>query len=64
MKTFLAVLMTACSLVTMWAQNPPALDANVVESIEFRGLSRVPVDTVKALVHSKAGDVYSGDRGV
>ena len=67
MKTFLAVLITACSLLTVWAQNPPAvrpqpaLAANVIESIEFRGLSRVPVDTVKALVHSKAGDVYSDE---
>jgi outer membrane protein insertion porin family len=68
MKTFLAALILACSLVTVRAQNPttnppakPALAANVIETIEFRGLSRVPVDTVKALVHSKAGDVYSDD---
>jgi outer membrane protein insertion porin family len=64
MKKYLAVLIAACCLVTVWAQNPPAkppLAANVIESIEFRGLSRVPVDTVKALVHSKAGDVYSDE---
>ena len=65
MKTFLAVLIAACSLVTVCAQNPPAnppaLAANVIESVEFRGLSRVPVDTVKALVHSKVGDVYSDE---
>ena len=62
MKPLLIALLAACSLLTVWAQNPPpkpALAANVIESIEFRGLSRVPVDTVKALVHSKAGDVYN-----
>ena len=69
MKLFLATLIAACSLITVSAQNPPAnppavrqqpaLAPNVIEGIEFRGLSRVPVDTVKALVRSKAGDVYS-----
>jgi outer membrane protein insertion porin family len=62
MKLLLAALIATCTLVTVSAQNPPAkpaLAANVIESIEFRGLSRVPVDTVKALVHSKAGDVYN-----
>jgi outer membrane protein insertion porin family len=71
LKKFLIVLIAACSLITVWAQNPPAnppaalqqpaLAANVIEGIEFRGLSRVPVDTVKALVHSKPGDIYSDE---
>lgn len=76
MKSFLVALVVTGSLITAWAQNPPtnspanppaarqqqpALAANVIESIEFRGLSRVPVDTVKALVRSKAGDVYSDE---
>jgi outer membrane protein insertion porin family len=64
MKLYLAALIAACSLITVWAQNPPAvrpLAANVIENIEFRGLSHVPVDTVKTLVHSKAGDVYSDE---
>jgi len=71
MKLFIIALIATCSLVTVWAQNPPAntpavrqqpgLAPNVIEGIEFRGLSRVSADTVKALVHSKAGDVYGDD---
>jgi outer membrane protein insertion porin family len=71
MKLFLIVLIATCSLIAVRAQNPPAnppaarqqpaLAANVIENIEFRGLSRVPVDTVKALVHSKTGDVYNDE---
>jgi outer membrane protein assembly factor BamA len=56
------------SLITMQAQNTPASPAipppaaraaNVIEKVEFQGMSRVPVDTLKALVRSKAGDVYN-----
>jgi outer membrane protein insertion porin family len=61
MKLLLAALIATCTLVTVSAQKPSALAANVIESIEFRGLARVPVDTVKALVHSKAGDVYNDE---
>jgi len=41
--------------LTVWAQS---VAANVIEMVEFRGLSRVSVDSVKAVVVSKAGDVY------
>jgi outer membrane protein insertion porin family len=33
----------------------------IVESIEFRGARRVPQDTLKALIITKAGDIYSED---
>jgi outer membrane protein insertion porin family len=71
MKPFLVALLAVSSLVTVRAQNPPpnppatrqqpALAPNVIEGIEFRGLSHIPVETVKALVRSKAGDVYSDE---
>jgi outer membrane protein assembly factor BamA len=51
----LAVLICLFALVAAQAQN---IAPNVIEQIEFRGLSRVPVDTVRAIVHCKAGDVY------
>ena len=44
-------------LLCLFAQ-AQSIAPNVIEQIEFRGLSRVPVDTVRAIVHSKAGDVY------
>src|SRR5262249_22143175 len=31
----------------------------IIESIEFRGVRRVPQDTLKALIVSKPGDVYN-----
>ncbi|MEP6715729.1 MAG: outer membrane protein assembly factor BamA [Terriglobia bacterium] len=37
----------------------PAIPENVIESIQFRGARRVPQDTLRALVSSKAGDVYN-----
>ena len=58
MKIFLVALLAAFSMITVLAQSPPVA-ANVIESIQFHGLSRVPVDTVKALVRTKPGDVYS-----
>jgi outer membrane protein insertion porin family len=33
----------------------------IIESIAFRGTRRVPQDTLKALIVSKAGDVYNED---
>src|SRR5579872_3114236 len=38
---------------------PPA--GNVIESIDFRGARRVPPDTLRAMIFSKKGDVYSED---
>ena len=32
-----------------------------IEAIEFRGARRVPQDTLKALISSKAGDIYNQD---
>jgi len=50
------------SVIAAVAQNPPApLAANVIERIEFAGAGQVPVDTLKALVTTKAGDVYDED---
>jgi len=34
------------------------VDSNVIEKIEFRGLNHVSEQTVREVVHSKAGDVY------
>ena len=39
----------------------PPLNANVVEGIEFRGSRRVPQDTMRAMIFTKVGDVYSED---
>jgi outer membrane protein insertion porin family len=47
-------------------ETPPAAAASaqagvgdVIKAIEFRGARRVPSDTLKALIFSKAGDLYS-----
>jgi outer membrane protein insertion porin family len=37
------------------------LAGEAIEAIEFRGARRVPQDTLKALISSKAGDMYSED---
>lgn len=37
----------------------PGEVANVVEAIEFRGSRRLPQDTLRALIFSKKGDIYS-----
>lgn len=37
----------------------PAVGANVIESIQFRGARRVPQDTLRAMIFSKPGDVYN-----
>jgi outer membrane protein insertion porin family len=43
------------------AEAAPAVNPNgqVIEAFEFRGAKRVPQDTLKALIISKPGDVYS-----
>jgi len=41
------------------AAKPQAGEA--IEAIEFRGARRVPQDTLKALINSKAGDIFSDD---
>jgi outer membrane protein insertion porin family len=38
---------------------PVQPSGQIVESIEFRGARRVPQDTLKALIFTKVGDVYS-----
>ena len=37
----------------------PAVGANIIESIQFRGARRVPQDTLRAMIFSKVGDVYN-----
>jgi outer membrane protein insertion porin family len=37
----------------------PAVGANVIEAIQFRGAHRVPQDTLRAMIFSKVGDVYN-----
>jgi outer membrane protein assembly factor BamA len=64
----LSLFVCLYGLVTAGAQNPanPPTDrpqaarlaSNVIEGIEFRGVSRVPEETLRAVVRSKAGDVY------
>ncbi len=38
---------------------PVSPAGQVIEAFEFRGAKRVPQDTLKALISSKAGDIYS-----
>ncbi|HUI82510.1 MAG TPA: outer membrane protein assembly factor BamA [Bryobacteraceae bacterium] len=40
---------------------PVQPSGELVESVEFRGARRVPQDTLKALIVTKAGDVYNED---
>jgi outer membrane protein insertion porin family len=41
------------------AETPVQPSGETVEAVEFRGARRVPQDTLKALIYTKAGDVYS-----
>jgi len=50
--TFLVCLL---GLMTAWDQNLPS---SVIEKIEFRGLSRVPEDSLREAIHARGGDVY------
>jgi outer membrane protein insertion porin family len=38
---------------------PPPGGQQTIDSIEFRGARRVPQDTLRALIYSKPGDIYS-----
>jgi outer membrane protein insertion porin family len=40
---------------------PPAQPSGPIESIEFRGARRVPQDTLRALISTREGDVYSDE---
>ncbi|HUP03107.1 MAG TPA: outer membrane protein assembly factor BamA [Bryobacteraceae bacterium] len=42
-------------------QAPAATGQQYIEAIDITGLRRVPMDTVKALIQSKAGDPYNPD---
>ncbi|MBZ5584945.1 MAG: outer membrane protein assembly factor BamA, partial [Acidobacteriia bacterium] len=42
-------------------QLPPA-QGQYVEAVDFRGARRVPVDTLKAMITTKAGDLYNEDQ--
>ena len=52
------LLVCLCGLIMAQGQS---VAANVIEKIEFRGLNRVPVESVRATIHSKAGDVCDED---
>ncbi|MES1261439.1 MAG: outer membrane protein assembly factor BamA, partial [Acidobacteriota bacterium] len=39
----------------------PAVASNVIESIQFKGSRRVPQDTLRAMIFTKAGDVYNDE---
>jgi len=44
------------------AQKPQTKNnAGIIEDIEFRGQRRIPQDTLRALILSRKGDVYSDD---
>ena len=43
------------------ANVPVQPSGEIVESVEFRGARRVPQDTLKALIFTKAGDVYNAE---
>jgi outer membrane protein insertion porin family len=42
-------------------QPKPAANGQVIEAIDFRGARRVPQDTLRALISTKKGDIYSED---
>lgn len=61
LRTLLCVyaLICLCGLwITAQSQEQPRLPSNVIEAIEFRGVQHVSQDTLRALIHSKVGDVY------
>jgi outer membrane protein insertion porin family len=39
--------------------SPETPSQSTVEAIEFRGMRRIPQDTLRALIFSKAGDIYN-----
>ena len=42
-------------------QAPQAATGQTIEAVEFRGARRVPQDTLKALIFTKAGDIYNAE---
>lgn len=40
---------------------PAAPSGEVIDAIEFRGVRRVPMDTLRALILAKKGDIYNED---
>ena len=64
----IAALVCMCGFATAVAQNAPNTPANaspaarvapnVIESVEVRGLQRTSVDTLRAMLASKAGATY------
>jgi outer membrane protein insertion porin family len=42
-------------------QQPAKNNAGIIEDIEFRGQRRIPQDTLRALILSRKGDVYTDD---
>ena len=40
---------------------PAPVGENIIEAVEFRGQHKVPQDTLRALIFTKKGDVYSED---
>lgn len=40
---------------------PAPVGENIIEAVEFRGQHKVPQDTLRALIFTKKGDVYSDD---
>ncbi len=61
----LLILTCFFSLITVLAQDAapvsPAAFGQRIEGIEFRGLRRVPQDTMRAALHSKVGDILDED---
>ena len=59
----LLILTCFFGLMTLLAQDAQVRSATgqKIESIEFRGLKRVPQDTMRAALHSKAGDILDED---
>ena len=52
-------LMTVLAQDTPTAPVSPAAFGQRIEGIEFRGLRRVPQDTMRAALHSKVGGILS-----
>jgi outer membrane protein insertion porin family len=57
------ILICTFSLMTVLAQDAQVKSAlgQRIEGIEFRGLRRVPQDTMRAALHSKVGDILDED---
>jgi outer membrane protein assembly factor BamA len=63
------LLMLTCffGLMTILAQDTPIAPVSAaafgqrIEGIEFRGLRRVPQDTMRATLHSRVGDILNED---